>query len=89
VAHSCNPSCSGDRDQEDRGLKPAQAKSLQDCILKIPNTKRAGGVAQGIGPEFKPWYPSHHTRKVIFILQTKKCRFRDVRQLSQVDVANK
>jgi hypothetical protein len=22
--------------------------------LKIPNTKRAGGVAQGIGPEFKP-----------------------------------
>jgi hypothetical protein len=24
--------------------------------LKIPNTKRAGGVAQGVGPEFKPWY---------------------------------
>jgi hypothetical protein len=26
--------------------------------LKIPNThiKRAGGVAQGIGPEFKPQY---------------------------------
>jgi hypothetical protein len=21
-----------------------------------PSQKRAGGVAQGIGPEFKPWY---------------------------------
>jgi hypothetical protein len=29
----------------------------QDPILKKPNTKkRAGGVAQGIGPEFKPQY---------------------------------
>jgi hypothetical protein len=24
--------------------------------LKIPFTKRAGGVAQGVGPEFKPQY---------------------------------
>jgi hypothetical protein len=24
--------------------------------LKIPNTKRAGGMAQGVGSEFKPWY---------------------------------
>jgi hypothetical protein len=24
--------------------------------LEIPNTKRAGGVAQGVGPEFKPQY---------------------------------
>jgi hypothetical protein len=23
--------------------------------LKIPNTKRAGGVSQGVGPEFKPY----------------------------------
>jgi hypothetical protein len=23
---------------------------------KIPNTKRAGGVAQGVGSEFKPQY---------------------------------
>jgi hypothetical protein len=27
VAHTCNPSCSGGRDQEDQGLKPAQANS--------------------------------------------------------------
>jgi hypothetical protein len=27
VAHICNPSCSGGRDQEDHGSKPAQANS--------------------------------------------------------------
>jgi hypothetical protein len=27
---------------------------LQDSILKIPNTKRADGVAQDEDPEFKP-----------------------------------
>jgi hypothetical protein len=38
VVHTCNPSYSGGRDQEDCGLKPAGT----------------GGVAQGVGPEFKP-----------------------------------
>jgi hypothetical protein len=52
VAHSY----SGGRDQEDHSSKPARANSSQDPILKIPNTKRAGRVIQGIGPEFKPWY---------------------------------
>jgi hypothetical protein len=47
---------SGGRDEEDRGLKPAQATSSRDSISKIPNTKRAGRVAQGEGPEFKPQY---------------------------------
>jgi hypothetical protein len=28
----------------------------ENPISKIPNTKRAGGVTQGVGPEFKPWY---------------------------------
>jgi hypothetical protein len=55
VAHACNPSYSGGGDQEDRGLKPVPANTLQDPISNIPNTpKRAGRVAQGIGPEFKP-----------------------------------
>jgi hypothetical protein len=39
VAHTCNPSYSGGRDQEDRGLKPAQANSLRDPILKKPIKK--------------------------------------------------
>jgi hypothetical protein len=41
----------------DHGSKPAQANSLWDSILKKnPSQKRAGEVAQGIGPEFKPQY---------------------------------
>jgi hypothetical protein len=40
VAHACNPSYPGGRDQEDHGSKPAQANSLGDCILKIPNTRK-------------------------------------------------
>jgi hypothetical protein len=56
MAHAYNPSYSGGRDQEDYGSKPVWANSLQDPISKIPNTKRAGGVAQSVGPEFKPQY---------------------------------
>jgi hypothetical protein len=56
VAHACNPSYSGGRDQEDCGLKPTWASSSRDPISKIPITKRAGGVAQGEGPKFKPQY---------------------------------
>jgi hypothetical protein len=54
VANAYNPSYSGGKDQEDGGSKPLQANSLRDPIWKIPITKRAGGVAQGEGPEFKP-----------------------------------
>jgi hypothetical protein len=39
VAHACNPSYSGSRDQEDRGLKPAQANSSARPCLKKPFTK--------------------------------------------------
>jgi hypothetical protein len=46
VAHTCNPSYSGGRDQEDRGSKLTGANSLQD---PISSQKRAGG-----GREFKP-----------------------------------
>jgi hypothetical protein len=57
VAHVCNPSYSGGRDQEDCSLKPAQANSLKDTILKKPFTKKR---ARGVGPEFKS---QHHTHK--------------------------
>jgi hypothetical protein len=57
VVHTCNPSYSGGRDQEDLSLKPARANSLQDPVSKNPITKNwAGGVAQGKDPEFKPQY---------------------------------
>jgi hypothetical protein len=38
VAHACHPSYSGGSDQEDCGLKPAQANSSQD--LEKPFTKK-------------------------------------------------
>jgi hypothetical protein len=50
-----NPSYLRGRDQEDWRSKPAQANRLQELILKkTHHKKRAGGVAQGIGPELKP-----------------------------------
>jgi hypothetical protein len=50
VAHTCNPSYSGGRNQEDQGSKPAGANSVRDPFLK-KNTlqKRASGVSQMIG----------------------------------------
>jgi hypothetical protein len=46
----------GGRDQEDCSSKSAWANSSQDPISKNPSQKRAGGVAQSLGPEFKPQY---------------------------------
>jgi hypothetical protein len=40
VAHACNPSYSGGRDQEDHSSKSAQANSSQDPILKTLITKK-------------------------------------------------
>jgi hypothetical protein len=64
VAHAYNPSYSGGRDQEDRGLKPAWGKRSKDPISKHPSQKRAGGMAQGIGPEFKPQYKKKNKVKL-------------------------
>jgi hypothetical protein len=57
VAYNSNPSYLGGRNQEDCGSKAARANSSRDSILKKSITKkRAGGVAQVIGPEFKLQY---------------------------------
>jgi hypothetical protein len=53
VAQACNPSYSGSRDQEDLGLKPAQANIVRSYLKKTHHTKRAGEMAQGVGPELK------------------------------------
>jgi hypothetical protein len=39
VAHACNPTYLGGRDQEDRSSKPAQANSARDPISKNPSQK--------------------------------------------------
>jgi hypothetical protein len=46
LAHVCNPSYSGGKDQEDHGWKPAWGKL--DPVSKIPNTKRTGGVVREV-----------------------------------------
>jgi hypothetical protein len=56
VAHSCNPSNSEGRDQEDHDLNPAWANSSRASISKKPFTKRADELAQGVNPEFKTQY---------------------------------
>jgi hypothetical protein len=58
--HACNPSYSEGRGQEDHNLKSNQPNSSRDPFSKNPSQERAGGVAQGIGPEFKFRY---HTKK--------------------------
>jgi hypothetical protein len=61
VAHACNPSYSGSRDQEDCSLKLAWANSSGDPSSRTPSQKKkkksgAGLKAQGEGPEFNPQY---------------------------------
>jgi hypothetical protein len=65
VAHVCNPSYSGGRDQEDCGSKPVWANSSTGPYLeKKPFTKkRVCGVAQGVGREFKPQYHKKKKKK--------------------------
>jgi hypothetical protein len=48
VAHVCNPSYSGGRDQEDHSLKPVWVNNSRDPISKKPKTKRAGGVVKAL-----------------------------------------
>jgi hypothetical protein len=49
--------------QGDRGSKPALGKSFMRPYLEnAQNKKRLGGVAQGVGPEFKPHYCKHNTK---------------------------
>jgi hypothetical protein len=55
AAHIYNPSYSGGRDQEDQSSKSAQENSLCETLShKKPLQRRAGQVAQDVGPEFKP-----------------------------------
>jgi hypothetical protein len=65
VAHAGNPSYSGGRDQEDPGSRPSQTNRSARLYLKKqnPSQKRAGGVAQGVGPEFKPQYQKKKEKK--------------------------
>jgi hypothetical protein len=54
-AHACNPSHS--RKQRSGGLRFEASlgkQFLRSYLKKTHHKKRAGGVAQAVGPEFKP-----------------------------------
>jgi hypothetical protein len=54
VAHTCNPSYSGGRDQEDRSLKPAPSKQLVTPYLdKTRHKKGLVEWLQGVGAQKK------------------------------------
>jgi hypothetical protein len=54
---TCNPSYFGGRDQEVHNLKPAQANSsVRPYLKKTLHKNRAGELAEGEGPKFKPQY---------------------------------
>jgi hypothetical protein len=62
MAHACNPTYSGGRDQEDHGskqpgkivCKTLSQKKKRKRKRKKNHKKRGGRVAQGVDPEFKP-----------------------------------
>jgi hypothetical protein len=56
---------------------PAWANNSKDPISKTPSQKRAGGVAQGIGPEFKPQYHKKEKKRMSLSFQ-KSLKFKDV-----------
>jgi hypothetical protein len=60
VPHDCNPSDSGGRNQDDHSSKPILGKQFAWPYPKKKNhKKRTGGLAQDVGPEFKPQYHTH------------------------------
>jgi hypothetical protein len=62
--HTCNPSYSGGRDQEDHGSKPVWTnhENLSQKKKKKPQNW-VGGVTQGVGPEFKSQYRKQKTKQ--------------------------
>jgi hypothetical protein len=63
MAHTCNPSYSGGRDQEDHSSKAVQANSCKTLSWKNPSQKRTGKVAQGVGSEFNTSVPPPKKKK--------------------------
>jgi hypothetical protein len=60
VTHTCNPSYSGDIDQEDRGSKPTWANIHKTLSRTTLHKNRAGE-----GPVFKPQYHKKKKKKVL------------------------
>jgi hypothetical protein len=65
MAHTNNPSYSFRRQRSGGSqLEASLGKQYSSLYLKKPITqKRAGGVAHGVGPEFKPQYHQKKKKK--------------------------
>jgi hypothetical protein len=61
VAHACNPSYLGGRNQQDHGSKPAWANSSSDPISKKPITKK--GVVEWLKVQALSSSPSTTQKK--------------------------
>jgi hypothetical protein len=64
VAHACDPSYSGGREQEDCILGKVVHETLSQ--KKKKSQKRSGGVAQGVSPEFKLPYCKTKLLQVVY-----------------------
>jgi hypothetical protein len=60
VAHDSNPSYSKGRDQ--RTTVQSQLRQIVCETQSRKKKKRAGGVTQGVGPEFKPQYSNNNNK---------------------------
>jgi hypothetical protein len=58
VAHACNPSYSGGRDQEDHSSKPAQAPTQKGLVEWL----------QGIGPEYLKKKNNNNKKKILTLI---------------------
>jgi hypothetical protein len=65
MAHVCNPSYSGGRDQEDDGLKPDQANSSTRPYLKKTFTKI--GLVEWLKVKALSSSPSTTKKKITFL----------------------
>jgi hypothetical protein len=55
VAHACNPSTQ-EIEIRKTAVQSQPGQIVRETLSQKTQHKRAGGVAQGVGPEFKPLY---------------------------------
>jgi hypothetical protein len=74
VDHTCNPSFSGDRDQEVT-VQSQPGQIFQEILSKKKkkSQKRAGGVVQGVGPKFNPSVPKKKKKERKKIVSLWRC----------------
>jgi hypothetical protein len=72
VVHICNLIYSGGRYLEDLSSNQLWQLVRKTVSQKNPSQKRVGGVAQGVGLEFKPQYHKRKQTKQGFICKLNK-----------------